>query len=255
MSAKLFEGQIAIISGGLGDIGFKTALALAKDGAHIALGDIRTPEEATSFIQEIESYNVRCVYHQVDAGQHEAVKIWINNVSKDLGIPQIIIVNAAIVHLKGWLEISPEEWIKEVNINLNGAFFMAQAATELLCNAALPGRVVLVGSWAAQRVHKHMPAYSVAKAGLNMLCKCMALELAPRNILVNEIAPGYVAAGLTGKIWKDNPELMELSKSKIPTQQVIMPEEVASQIIHLCDPRNRHMTGTTLLMDGGLSML
>lgn len=255
MNARLLDGQTAVISGGLGDIGFKTAVALARNGAAIGLGDIKDPSEATHYIEEIESFGVQCVYHQVDAGQHAAVKNWIDEVVTSLGIPQLIIVNAAIVNLKGLHEILPEEWMNELNINLNGAFFMAQYTTGVLCEAALSGRVVMVGSWAAQRVHQHMPAYSVAKAGLNMLCKCMALELAPRNILVNEIAPGYVAAGLTGKIWNDNPALMEISKAKVPTQQVIMAEEVADQIVHLCDPRNRHMTGSTLLMDGGLSLI
>ena len=87
-----------------------------------------------------------------------------------------------------------------------------------------------------------------------MLCKCMALELAPKGILVNEIAPGYVDAGLTGRFWKEKPELRDKARGRVPTQRVIMAEEVADQIVYLCNPENKHMTGTTLLMDGGLSL-
>lgn len=252
---KIFDGQTAVISGGLGDIGFTTALALAQNGANIALSDIKPSSMAEPFVNKIENLGVKCVYHQVNIGESESVQNWINEVQNLLGIPQIIIANAAIVTLKSLHEISADEWVNELNINLNGSFFMSQHATGLLLKEKMPGRVVFVGSWAAQRVHKHIPAYSVSKAGLNMLCKSMALELAPHHILVNEIAPGYVAAGLTGKIWQENPELKEVSKAKVPIQQVIDVEEVAAQIVHLCDPRNRHMTGSTLLMDGGLSLI
>jgi glucose 1-dehydrogenase len=119
----------------------------------------------------------------------------------------------------------------------------------------MPGRVVFVGSWAGTKVHQHIPAYSVSKAGLNMLCKCMALELAPHQILVNEIAPGYVAAGLTGRIWKDLPGEEEKSTRLVPIRAVMSAQEVAAQIVYLCHPANKHMTGSTLLMDGGLSLL
>ncbi len=254
MNTNLLNGQTALISGGLGDIGFATAAAMARLGADIALSDIRAVSEADRYVREIESYGVRCLYHQVDIGNPDLIKPWIDEVAAVLGIPQIIIANAAIVHLKGFHEISSAEWIKELNVNLNGAFFMTQHATHLLREAKMPGRVVFVGSWAAERVHSHMPAYSVAKAGVRMLCRCMALDLAPAGILVNEIAPGYVAAGLTGKIWKEHPEMMHVSKEKVPTRLVIDVEEVAEQIVYLCDPRNRHMTGSTLLMDGGLSL-
>ena len=100
-----------------------------------------------------------------------------------------------------------------------------------------------------------MAAYSVSKAALSMLCKCFALELAPKNILVNEIAPGYVDAGLSGRNWRKMTEQRERAKERVPIRQLIEAQEVAEQIVYLCDPGNRHMTGSTFLMDGGLSLL
>jgi len=100
-----------------------------------------------------------------------------------------------------------------------------------------------------------MPAYSVSKAAINMLCKCFALELASRNILVNEIAPGYVDAGLSGRHWKKDPASAEKARERVPVRRLISAEEVAQQIVYLCGPAARHMTGSSLLMDGGLSLL
>jgi NAD(P)-dependent dehydrogenase (short-subunit alcohol dehydrogenase family) len=99
-----------------------------------------------------------------------------------------------------------------------------------------------------------MIPYSVSKAGLRMLCQCMALELAPHHITVNEIAPGYVDAGLSGKIFDANPALREEARAKVPNRELISAAEVAAQVAYLCDPENRHITGSTLLMDGGLSL-
>ena len=88
-----------------------------------------------------------------------------------------------------------------------------------------------------------------------MLCKCMALELAPHNILVNEIAPGFVDAGLSGRSFEKNPVLKKESQEKVPIKKLISAGEVARQVVLLCHPLNEHMTGSTVLMDGGLSLL
>jgi NAD(P)-dependent dehydrogenase (short-subunit alcohol dehydrogenase family) len=88
-----------------------------------------------------------------------------------------------------------------------------------------------------------------------MLCKCMALELAPHHILVNEIAPGFVNAGLSGRVWEKNPHQFAGAIEKVPIKKIISAEAVAAQILYLCHPQNEHMTGSTLLMDGGLSLL
>ena len=88
-----------------------------------------------------------------------------------------------------------------------------------------------------------------------MLCKCMALELASHNILVNELAPGFVAAGLSGQIWEKQPGAAETARQKVPVKKLLSAEQVAEQALLLCHPDNEHMTGTTILIDGGLSLL
>jgi glucose 1-dehydrogenase len=218
------------------------------------LGDIAESSSAAKVLLEIENLNVRAVYHQVDVANPEAIQHWLDDVESELGLPNLIIPNAAIVKTSSLTEISADDWNSQLNVNLNGAFFLAQNAATRLLKAQLPGRIVFVGSWAAHAPHANMIPYSVSKAGLRMLCKCMALELAPHRILVNEVAPGFVDAGLSGKIFDANPQLRKSAKEKVPNHQLITAEEVAAQVAHLCDPQNKHIVGSTLLMDGGLSL-
>lgn len=251
---KNLKSQIAIISGGLGDIGKAIALELARRGANIALGDILEASSAAKVLLEIQELSVRAIYHQADVADAEAVQSWLDDVENQLGIPNLIIPNAAIVKAATLTEISTEDWNRQLNVNLSGAFFLAQHASARLLKAQRAGRIVFVGSWAAHAPHVNMIPYSVSKAGLRMLCKCMALELAPHQILVNELAPGYVDAGLSGKIFDTDPDQRIAAREKVPNHQLITAEEVAAQVAYLCDPQNRNMVGSTLLMDGGLSL-
>lgn len=254
MSGAL-ANQVAIISGGLGDIGRAIAIELARRGADIALGDVRDESAARGFADQLRQLGVRHRYDTVDVAIAKDVTAWIATVERELGVPTLIIPNAATVTLAGVRDVTPEQWSKELRINLDGAFHMAQAAALRLIEHKRPGRIVFIGSWAAHAPHNSIPAYCVAKAGLRMLCKCMAVDLAPQGILVNEVAPGYVDAGLSAAVWAKNPGAREKAAARVPTGNLIDAAEVAKQVAHLCEPENRHMTGSVLLMDGGLSLV
>ncbi len=252
---KLFKDQTVIISGGLGDIGRAIALEFARHGANIAIGDMRPPPDAVAFLAELDQLNVQSYYSQLDVADSRIVQSWINKVEEKLSVPDIIIPNAATVTLASLYDLTMDEWARELRINLDGAFYLARTATARLLDLQKPGKVVFIGSWAAHKVHTQIPAYCVSKAGLKMLCKCMALELAPHNILVNELALGYVDGGLSKRLMDQEPGRREKSIEKTPVKKLISVEEVATQVIHLCHPKNQNITGTTLLMDGGLSLL
>jgi glucose 1-dehydrogenase len=255
VSAKSLTNQVAVISGGLGDIGRAIAIELARRGADIALGDVLDPRDAGDALSAIAALGVRGRYDRVDVADHEAVERWIRSVEENLGIASLIVPNAAIVTIAGMRNVQPEQWQRELNINLTGSFNLARIAAMRLLHHQRPGRIVFIGSWAGHAPHPNIITYCVAKAGLRMLCKCMALELAPHGILVNEVAPGYVDAGLSAKLWAKNPGSRDKAGGRVPTGQLIDAAEVATQVAHLCEPENRHMTGTVLLMDGGLSLV
>ncbi len=245
--ANTLDGQVAIISGGAGDIGRAIARELAERGARIAICDIKPAGEVSA--------GVDCHYRQVDVSHAEQVARWVDAVEREVGVATLIVPNAAIVNIVDFLNVTPQQWDRELRINLNGAFYMAQAACRRLVHHKKPGRVVFIGSWAAHAPHPNIPAYCAAKAGLRMLCRTMAVQLAPHGILVNEVAPGYVDAGLTAMLWARTPGSRERAADRVPTGELIEAREVALQVAHLCDPVNRHMTGSVVLMDGGLSLV
>lgn len=239
----------------MGDIGQAICRSFGELGATIACCDLLLPSEAEPVLEKWrEEYETPCHYHQVDVSDAEAVKKWIEHICAEVGVPSLIVPNAATATLAGIMDITAEQWVREINVNLHGAFYMARAATQKLLDHNLPGHVVFIGSWAAHAIHQNMPAYSVAKAGLRMLCKSLALELAPNQILVNEVAPGYVHAGLSGKIWQQQPDFATKCQEHVPTGKIMSADEVAAQVIYLCRPENKHITGSTLLVDGGLSL-
>lgn len=252
---KIFQNKTAIISGGMGDIGRAVAIEFAKLGANVAICGSRSAIVAEEFLKSFEQYGVVCSYTQVDIADAEATYNWVLQTEKEMGVASLIIANAATVTLATITEVTAQQWSRELRVNLDGAFYLTQSATNRLIHHQQPGRVVFIGSWAGYTAHTHIPAYCVSKAGMRMLCKCMALELAPHHILVNELAPGYVDAGLSGNVWEKNPEMADEARLRVPIQQLITAKEVAEQVIHLCHPQNQHMTGSTVLMDGGLSLL
>jgi len=251
---KLFKNKTVLISGGLGDIGFAIALEFARNGANIALCDLQPVQVASVFLKRLKQHSVLCTYHNVDVTDANAVNNWVIEIENKMGVASIIIPNAATVTLAGTQDVTSAQWSRELRVNLDGAFHLAQSATNRLLYHKQPGRVTFIGSWAAYTPDVNIPTYCVAKAGLRMLCKCMALELAPHDILVNELAPGYVEAGLSADLWKNDPGASEIALQKVPVRRVMSAEQVAAQVLLLCHPNNIHMTGSTILMDGGLSL-
>ncbi len=254
-TSDLFKNQIAMVSGGLGDIGVAIVWELARHGAAVAIGDVRSISYARNLLADLKGQKVPSLYQEVDVADADAVQSWVEKTEQELGVPSLIVPNAATATTASCHQITAEAWSRELRVNLDGAFYLAQAATKRLLHHKLPGRIVFLGSWAANTAHRHLPAYCVSKAGLRMLCKCMALELAPHGILVNEVAPGFVDGGVSRRLSQKDPASLERSRAKVPVLKLITPQEVAQQVVHLCHPANQHMTGSTLLMDGGLSLL
>jgi len=248
------DSPLLAVSGALGDIGSAIALTLARAGADIAACDLG--EEAGELRGAVEALGRRFFYARADVADAQAVNDWYGKVRGVFGrAPNVIVPNAAVVTLQPWLGLEVAQWEREIGVNLSGALYFARAGVEPLVAAGRPGRVLFIGSWAAHAPHRHLPAYSVTKAGLRMLCKTLALELAEHRILVNEIAPGYVDGGLSGKIFREHPEIKARSRRGVPIHELLTPEDTAEQALFLCSRYARQTTGATLLQDGGLSLL
>ena len=249
------HGHVALISGGLGDIGRAVAHELAGRGADISLGDVPPPASAEAPLAAIAGLGVRAAYRQVDVADAAAVQAWVDDVERSLGPPSIVIANAAQVTQADFRSLTAEQWARELRVNLDGAFHLAHAAGLRMIARGTRGRIVFLGSWAADRPHRTIPAYCVAKAGMRMLSKCMALEFAAHGILVNEVAPGIVDAGLSGRIMREDPALREKLLGLTPAGSLVTAADVARGVALLCDPATTQAIGSTLLLDGGMSLL
>jgi len=246
------HGQHAVISGGLGDIGCGIARAFVEAGATVSLSDLHDPERAEAALDSLAQMGGKIDYRQIDVRDADAVAGWLDTQPQ---AADIIVPNAAIVRRSSLLELAPDQWRDELRVDLDGAFHVAQAAARRLVAERKQGRIVFIGSWAADHVHAALPAYSVAKAGLRMLMRCLALELAPHGILVNEVAPGWVDAGLSAQLMAQRPELRRANAEIVPTGALLSTADVARAVLACCDPAQQQLTGQSLVLDGALSLL
>jgi len=246
--------SVAIISGACGDIGRAVAFELARRGASLGLSDVVEPGEADSLLRDVRALGRSARYDRVDVTDAQAVECWVRSIEQGVGDIKWVVASAATVTIAGAMHVTPEQWRRELDINLNGSFYVARSGVASMLRAKQGGRIVFVGSWAAHAPHANLPAYSVSKAGVRMLSRCMALELAPHGITVNEIAPGYVDAGLSAEVFRKNPGAREDATRRVPTGRLMSAEDVARQAAYLCFDASPHTTGSVLLMDGGLSL-
>lgn len=246
--------SVAIISGACGDIGRAIAVELARRGASLGLSDIVAPESVEPLLREVRAMGRSVRYERVDVTDGGAVDRWVASVQAAIGDVKWVIASAATVTLAGAMNVTADQWRRELDVNLSGSFFVARAGAANLLGAKREGRIVFVGSWAAHSPHVNLPAYSVSKAGVRMLCKCMAMELAPHGIVVNEIAPGYVDAGLSAAVFRESAGARTKAADRVPIGRLLTAEDVARQVAYLCFYASPHTTGSVLLMDGGLSL-
>lgn len=250
-----FDKKVVLITGGLGDIGKAITSAFLDKGAIVAISDRFSPEVAEEKWALLSDSSIAIHYAQVDVSQPEQVADWIATTRRLLGPIAIGISNAANVTLKSYSALSDAEWRSEMNVNLDGSFYMANGCAKSFVEDSTEGNIVFLGSWAAHAVHANLPAYSVSKAAVRMLCQSMALEYAKFGIRVNEIAPGYVNAGLSKVVWAQNPTLQEEAASVVPLGSILEADEIAQQVLWMCSAQCKHLTGASIVLDGGLSLI
>jgi glucose 1-dehydrogenase len=239
-----WSGQIAIVTGGGGSIGAAIVAHLAALGARVAWSDITADNRR----------DTRLRADRIDVSNSSEVTDWISGVTRDWGAPTIGIICAGISKTGHLADLSDADWREVMGVNLDGAFYTARAVVNAMRAARKGGRIVFVGYWAAHAPHPHIGAYSASKAGLRALCRTLALDHAEEGILVNEVAPGIVDAGLSRELFRQDPELASRTAAAIPTGRFATPADVARDVAYLASPENRHTTGSVLVSDGGIGL-
>jgi NAD(P)-dependent dehydrogenase (short-subunit alcohol dehydrogenase family) len=250
----LLSGKTALVTGGAGDLGNEMALHLAQAGASVALWDIKPRSQVAGRIKRVADSGAHTLYQQVDVRDRAAVDSALQTVAGELGEINIACVNAGIVESAPFLDVALESWKRHLDVNLTGSFNVAQAVARRMVAASAPGRIIFTSSWVAEIPWPEITPYTVSKAGLNMLMKQMARELAVHGIRVNAVAPGIVRAGLAGRQLQEEAQYAARVAKVIPLGEPGTPVEIADAVLYLVSPQAAYMTGSVLTLDGGCSL-
>jgi NAD(P)-dependent dehydrogenase (short-subunit alcohol dehydrogenase family) len=251
---RLAQTTVAI-SGGCGDIGQATARRLVEEGARVILLD-RGPKELLS-ADLLNSSNV--AYFACDVTDREAIQSALTESLKSHDRLDVVIANAGTVTNEAFLEINPDNLRTTMDVNFYGAFNLAQLATRVMVSQVpvrgVRGKVLFTGSWVQDMPFPNGTSYICSKAAIKMMAMVMAQELASQGIRVNILAPGIVYAGLSKKLHDVQPDFRERVSSAIPLNEMQTAESVADGFAFLCSKDSDYMTGSTLLIVGGATLV
>ncbi|NNC74157.1 MAG: SDR family oxidoreductase [Acidimicrobiia bacterium] len=249
---KGLRGRRIVITGGAGDIGSAIGVAAAAEGSLVSLLDIKDAAEAAPVLTRIAEGATagQADYSVVDISDPNAVADWFAEAEP----PDVVIANAGIVDSAPFLDISVEQWDNHMSTNLTGTFHVLQSAARSMVEAGKSGHVILMGSWVGSVPWPEIAAYSASKAGLEMLARSAARELAPHHVRVNVVAPGIVNAGLARRQLQTEPQYAARVATVVPLGSLQEVEQVADVTLFLCSDYASYMTGSVLLADGGCSL-
>jgi NAD(P)-dependent dehydrogenase (short-subunit alcohol dehydrogenase family) len=240
-------GRNALVTGANGGLGSHFAVTLAKAGANVAVA-ARRLDSLREVQDAIGKLGVRVVPVSLDVTDAASVAAAFDAASGELGPIGVVVNNAGIAVTKPILEQTEEDWQQVVEVNLNGAWRVAQAAARHMAKHG-GGSIVNIGSILGLRVSSQVPAYAASKAALVQLTKAMALELARNNIRVNALAPGYVETGINREFFASEPGQALLKR--VPQRRLGKPEELDGPLLLLASDAGSFMTGAVVAVDGG----
>lgn len=248
MSSYSFENQAAVVTGAGQGIGFEIARQLSINGASVILNDI-DESLATDSASKIQEEGGTCIAMPGDASDVPFVRSMVNEAVDRFGQLTMAVANAGITIFGDFFEYEPESLQKVMNLNLNGTFFLIQAAARQFKKQGNGGSILLMSSVTGHQAHKNLTAYGMTKAGIEMLAKSLVIELSPHQININTIAPG---ATLTERTLQD--EDYEQTWSRLtPMGRPGTVQDIANAALFLLSPASRHITGQNLIIDGGWS--
>lgn len=257
---KPLKNQKALVTGANSGIGEACALALGAAGADVVVNYVSRPEEAERVVQSIKQSGSRAIAIQADVSHEDQVQAMFAEMLKQFGTIDILVNNAGLQRDSRFEDMTLEQWNTVIAINLTGQFLCArEAVREFLRRGVVPevstaaGKIICISS-----VHEVIPwgghvNYAASKGGVMQLMKSMAQELAPKQIRVNSIAPGAIKTPINRAAW-ETPEAEAALLKLIPAGRAGVPLDIARAAVWLASDASDYVTGTTLFVDGGMTL-
>ena len=249
----ILDDKVAIVTGADSGIGRAIAIQFAKEGATVVVNYAHNEQKADEVRQVIEKNNGKSLVIQADVSQYQQAIGLIQQAAEHFNQLDILVNNAGMEIHSPFLDVTEEQFDRVLSVDLKGAFFCAQAAAREMVNRKTAGRIVNISSVHEDLAMPKNVPYCCAKGGLRMLTRTISLELAPYNITVNNIAPGAIHTPIDADVEAD-PEKMAALLKEIPLSRMGQPEEVAKLALYLASDAAAYVTGSTYVIDGGLSI-
>ena len=246
----MFDGRVALVTGGTRGIGAAITASLARSGASVAAGYSRGTESAETLKEKLAAEGATISVHQGRVDAPDDCNRVVEEVLKRFGRIDYLVNNAGITLDKTVRKMTYDDWHNVLNVNLFGAFCMVKAVLEHMIERG-SGRIVNISSVIGETGNVGQANYAASKAGLFGFTKSLALEMARRGITVNTVAPGFIETEMVGKIPKD---ALDAVVDKIPQKRLGRPEEVARVVRFLLEDESSYITGAVYTINGGLDM-
>jgi NAD(P)-dependent dehydrogenase (short-subunit alcohol dehydrogenase family) len=243
---KEFTGQVAIVTGAGQGIGYGIARQLSLQGAAVLLND-ENEQLAMTAARKIQKAGGICEPCAGNAGAYDFVKQMTAEAVERFGKLTIAVANAGITLFGDFFSYTPGQLQQVMNVNIGGTFFLAQQAANQMKRCNEKGTLLFMSSVTGHQAHKDLAAYSMTKAAIEMLAKNLVVELSPFGITVNAIAPG---ATLTERTLDDR-EYKATWAAITPMGRAAETEDIVNAALFFVSPASRHITGQTLVIDGG----
>jgi len=245
------DGKVALVTGAFSGLGREFARTLANAGAAVAIAGRRI-DEGRSIAAEMNGRGLRVCAVRMNVGDRASVETAIDEAAAALGPIDVLVNNAGVAQTKPFLDLTDDDWSAIFDVNLDGAFRVAQSVAKRMKDAKRAGSIINVASIAGLRVAAQVAAYATSKAALIQLTKAMAIELARYAIRVNAIAPGYVETALNRDFFAT--EAGQALVKRIPQRRLGRVEDLAAPLLLLASDAASYMTGSVVVVDGGHSI-
>jgi glucose 1-dehydrogenase len=260
MNSYSLQGQSALVTGADSGIGKGVALALAQAGAKVLINYAHNQAAADQTVAEIKAAGGEAFAYQADVSHEAEVQAMFAELYKQYGTVDILVNNAGLQKDSKFVDMTLDQWQTVININLTGQFLCSrEAAREFIRRGVVEGRSKAAGKIICMSsVHEVIPwgghvNYAASKGGIMMLMKSMAQELAPQKIRVVSIGPGAIQTPINHTAW-ETPDALNKLLTLIPYNRIGKPEDIGKLAAWLASDEADYITGTTIFMDGGMTL-